>query len=344
MTESHLTLGDVLDRIETRNGHESHRSVLRNGHLSECVHGGAVPCQWCDWAVVTDEVSALVDIIEDAHLVLDSPITGLTWALAAWSITELPSTVTGGDVREDAREIISALSDKVQRKQNQIFSVLRRESSPGGRIDSSVRRMAALGSIPSIAREPGRWVHHLSRPVQLTIADLSEQVDIDRLQLFCAFECEQLLDETLCLRTVPELTGLGARRQKTLEDIFDDVTKGSFQELAIAALMIDLTRTINDLADAIEKSSGMVAITFPPAITPYPKQLRRTLWAQCSIDWVHTFLDISGCACRHSNGQSPRVGLRAPWFVVAALAGSNHFGQIPATGPRRDFDVVEDSR
>jgi hypothetical protein len=339
MIEPRFTLSDVLNRIESQSTFGSHESLLQNGHLSDCVHGGAVPCQWCDWAVITDDVTSLLTTLEDADLLLSSPVLGLTWALAAWSIAELPSMLTKFAVRDEARRLTSALCDAVQEKQSQILRVLTHESSMGGRLESSLKRVAALGSIPAMVREPDRWVHHLTGPVRLTIANLSERIEINRLQLICTFECEQLLTcETFHLGTVPELAGLHARRQTTHEDIFVEVAKGSFQELAIAALMSDLIEVIDELADALERTADMITITFSPEIATYPKQLRRTLWARCGIDWVHTFLDISGYAHWHSNGQKPHVALTTAWYVVAALAVSAHSGQIPATGPRRSLD------
>jgi hypothetical protein len=340
MTTDTPTLGDILNRVEANTRGGELRPRLRRGHLPTCPHNREPPCHWCDWAVITDDVTRLISILEDAELILSTPPSGLLWALVAWSIAEAPTTIKHAGVRPEALEIVLSLCDEVREKQSLVRSALQRESNHGGRIESCAKRIAALSSVAPIVKSPDKWARFLDEPALTVVTDLRRRVEVGRLQILCTYECEQLLTtEVPIVRTVPELSAFRERQNKMQKSVFNDLPKGSFEELALGAMLTDLTEAIHVAADAIAATSGTLFITFSEEAVAYPKMLRRNLWAQCSIDWIRTFIDISGAPCWQFSDHVREI-LSVPWFAAAALAWNTEAGPIPATTQMRAFEQL----
>src|SRR5664280_2964789 len=68
--------------------------AIEGGHLLCCTSRGSLPCQWCDWAVVTQSAVDLIARIDDTRRLLNESPSARWWTLAAWSLQE-PMESTG---------------------------------------------------------------------------------------------------------------------------------------------------------------------------------------------------------------------------------------------------------
>jgi hypothetical protein len=286
--------------------------------------------------VVTDDVAKLIAVLEDADVILSTPPSGLLWAIAAWSIVEAPTAINDAGVRPEALEVVLSLCDEVRRKQNLVELALQNESKVNGCIQLCAMRVAALTAVAPVVGSPERWMKNLDEPARNIVMELRKRVAVNRLQQLCAYECEKLLAIAMpTLRTAPELSTLNERCHKMHNRVFNDLPKGSFEELTLGAMLTDVTRDIHAVAEEIAATSGTISITFPQKSVEYPQILRRNLWAKCDIDWVRTFIDISGAPCWQFSERVNEI-LTVPWYVMAALSWKCEAEPIPATTQRRE--------
>jgi hypothetical protein len=150
--------------------------------------------------------------------------------------------------------------------------------------------------------------------------------------------------EPIDLQTQPELNSLQKRREGQRRFLFSEVDRGSIEELALEAVLDEITEGLMAIAASIQCSPGLVPVRMLPSRTAHAKSVRGAIWLSCSIDWVQTFIDITGAPCWRTHQDETAV-LTVPWFVAVELEGNKSAGLMSATEPEHrlaDFSGFPD--
>ena len=329
MIGERLTLTSVVARVE----HEAAttpNNVLQNGHLMCCPAMDRIPCQWCDWAVVTPDIEHLVAEIDDADDLLASSASSFRWALAAWSIREWVPTLPTRGIRIEVATIAHALETALRERKRKVDEAIARASRAGGELERCCVRVASIRSIAQMTDSRSWCDRYLSSTIRTRYGKLTQRIDEDRLRRICTAEIEKIvIGELFSLRSIPELDSLLRRQQGNLRFIFHEVDRGSIQELTLHAFLDDLIEEIWSLSTLIEDSPGQVPLRLLSLRTPHAKLMRSTIWSSCSIDWVQTFIDITGAPSWQADDCDDE-SLTVPWFVAVELEGNKLAGAMSA--------------
>jgi hypothetical protein len=341
VTARSITLGHVLERIEGCRANSTVTAAQRCGHLPTCHHGRSLPCHWCDWAVVTNDVTHMMALLEDADVLLASPPSDLRWALAAWLVGTAPTALQSTTVRPEVLDILDALRGEVISRQDSLLSRIEAGSQTGGALEQAAVHHAALLSVVAITSDPSRLARYLPGSLRRRVVSLNERVDAGRMYLLCASESPDLpCNYQPRIRTAPELDAMVTFRERQRRRILQEHQKGSLKELALAARLTCLTQEFHALANDIESIAGSVRVRFSEDIVYFPPSLRRTMWAQCGIDWVRTFIDISGAPCWYTTTMGSDEFI-VPWFVGAVLTTDAELPCVPAVATRRTLPPTD---
>src|SRR5665213_2191445 len=315
-----LSLGDLIGRIDEPGiVAEAHR-VIEGGHLLCCTSRGSLPCGWCDWAVVTQRSVDLISRIDDTRRLLKESPSALWWALAAWSLQEpLPSTVLASEdvVRPEVDLILRGLDRALLASQAELAAMLASASGADGELVKCCSRAAAIASLILLESETWSWSRFVPADIRARSEAAFRRVEAARLGRICTAEIEKLVGgPPFSFETEHVAESLAKRRQRTRNYIFEDIERGSINELNLESSLRGLVEQVHSVASAIEAVPGTVSIRVAADTIHMSKLVRRTVWSTCSIDWVKTFIDTTGAPCW--SGREPG-SLTVPWFVAAAI-------------------------
>jgi hypothetical protein len=326
-----LSLTDLIGRIDEPRIVAEARGMIVGGHLRCCASKGSLPCQWCDWAVVTPGTMDLIARIDDIRRVLNAFPSGLWWALAAWALQE-PMTATGPAsediVRPEVDIIWRGLDRALLSSQAELSNKLASASGTDGDLVKCCSRVAAIGSLVYLENENWPWSRLVPADLRAQAGAAFRRVDAGRLDRICTTEIEKLVGEPLfSLETEHVAESLAKRRQRSRNYVFDSIEPGSINELNLEASLRGLVERIHSIASAIEVVPGTVSVRLAADSIHMSKLVRKTVWSSCSIDWVQTFIDTTGAPCW--GGREPG-SLTVPWFVAAAIEGGRRSERLSA--------------
>jgi hypothetical protein len=291
-----------------------------------------VPCQWCDWAAVTPDIEHLVAQIDDADDLLARSPSSFRWALAAWSIRESVPTLPTQGVRAEVGLISQALETALREHQRRVDRAIAQASIAGGDLERCCVRIASIRSIAQLTDSRSWCDRYLPSTIRARYGKLVQRIGPDRLRRICTAEIEKIvIGEFFPLKSIPELDSLLRRQQGNRRFIFHGVDRGSIQELTLEAFLDDLIEEICSLSTLVEESPGQVPLRLLSLRTPHAKLMRATIWSSCSIDWVQTYIDITGAPSWKQCDESDPDSLKVPWFVAVELEGNKSAGSMSAT-------------
>jgi hypothetical protein len=350
MSGGRLSLASVVARIGHEAASKTLDSAVHNGHLICCPVMEQVPCQWCDWAAVTPDIEHLVAQIDDAADLLARSPSSFRWALAAWSIRESVPTLPTRGVRAEVSLISQALETALREHQRRVDRAIAQASIAGGDLERCCVRIASIRSIAQLTDSRSWCDRYLPTTIRARYGKLVQRIDADRLRRICTVEIEKTVTgELFSLYTVPELDSLLRRQQGNRRFIFHEVDRGSIHELTLEAFLDDLIEEVWSLSALVEESPGKVPLRLFSLRTQHAKLMRATIWSSCSIDWVQTFIDITGAPSWKCDG-SDAENLTVPWFVAVELEGNKSAGSLSATeqehrlagiGPSSRWSILE---
>src|SRR5664280_713839 len=331
MSGMRLSLACLVARTHHEAANKALESALHDGHLMCCPEMGRTPCQWCDWAAVTPDVGRLVAEIDDVDDLLARSPSSFRWALAAWSIKESVPTLPTRGVRAEVALISQALETALRERQQRVDRAIAKASIAGGELERCCVRIASIRSIAQITDSRSWYASYLPRAIREELDRLLQRIEAGRLRRICTVEIEKTVTgEPFTLQTVPELDSLLRRRQGNRQFIFSEIDRGSIEELTLEAFLADLIEEVWLLSAFVEKSPGLVPLRLFSRRTHHAKLMRSTIWSSCSIDWVQTFIDVTGAPCWQScDGDAEQ--LMVPWFVAVELEGNKLAGSMSAT-------------
>lgn len=326
-----LSLAAVTSRIDNETARKTLDGALFDSHLRCCPRMGDTPCQWCDWAVVTTDTEHLVAAIDDADSLLAASPSSLQWSLAAWSINESVTTLPAVGVRAEVALIMQAMENAFRERQERVRTAIAQAAVTGGELEQCCVRIASIRSVAKMTHPASWWEHYLSSAIRAKSHGLLQRIEVDRLRRICTFEIERMVTgEPIDLQTQPELNSLQRRREGHRRFIFSEIDRGSIEELALEAVLDEITEGILAVAASIADSPGLVPVRLLPSRPAHVKAVRASIWLSCSIDWVQTFIDITGAPCWRTQ-QDEAVMLTVPWFVAVDLEGNKSAGLMSAT-------------
>ena len=158
------------------------RSLLGDDHLPECPHARGCDvddCDWCRWAVVTPEMTTLLDVGTDARRLARSDVLAtVPGVVAAAQLFDLFDGVdiAGVDVAS-ARQTTALVRDDTSRHLDDLDRQVRDATRPGGPVDERCRRTA--GAIAAASLQAGNdpaLVASLPPPVRACLDELARSV------------------------------------------------------------------------------------------------------------------------------------------------------------------------
>ncbi len=323
------TLESVLAILEIEGCIEVAGDVIKDGHLVGCPKQADRPCRWCELAVVTPAVSEIVARWSDACRLTEEGNADLAWMVAAWSISRATVDWNSTTLRPEADLLVAQLATALRRSQTRLYGRILEEATQGGELVTVVTRVAAIRATAALAFDHERWGHYVSPELMNAVRKGSSGLSFPaffEMTRFCSSKCVCApglrldSDGRLAERLVTSASTADLdQRSNTCEP-------GSFEELTFEALRSEVINLVDACAEEIVNSTQRVIIVPSVSSSSYSEKTLLVRWANTSIDWTRTFLDLTDAPCwRVSEADGT---WQVPWFVAADLEISRREGAI----------------
>lgn len=308
------------------------RSVVGEDHLPECPHaraGGVENCDWCRWAVVTPEMTTLVDVGNDARqLVRSDVIATVPGVVAAARLFDLFAGVDIADVDvASARGMTARIRGDTERRLESLRRRVRDVTVSAGPIDRLCQRTA--GALATASLQSGAdtaLVESLPLTVREGLDELARTVS-GGVQLASLLP----VVEHLHWSGMPELASQPEwqRRPKPGSDHLvrqrqlaaSGVQAGSLEALVLESVLDRCTELLLDVGAGLAEATRPLVYARPIADRPFGGRLRRTLWRVLPVDWHLTLVDSGLATCWNTTEINGVRSCTVPWVVdVAARA------------------------
>jgi hypothetical protein len=313
------------------------RSLLGDDHLPECPHARGCDvddCDWCRWAVVTPEMTTLLDVGSDARRLARSDVLAtVPGVVAAAQLFDLFDGVdiAGVDVAS-ARQMTALVRNDTSRHLDDLDRQVRDATRPGGPVDNRCRRTAgAIAAASLLSGTNSALVAALPPPVRACLDELAQSVS-GGVQLSSVLP----VIEHLHWRGMPELASQpewsrrpnpGADhlvRQRQLSA--SGVQTGSLEALVLESVLDRYTEMLLDVGTSLAAAAKPLVYRRPTTDRPFDSRLRKTLWRVLPIDWHVTLVDTGRAACWDTEVASGVRSTMVPWVVDLAARALRGFG------------------
>jgi len=318
-------------------------AATARGHLDECPRpfGVVAECDWCTWAVRTQELQQVVAIGVDAHLLASCSERDSVAAVVAYrELHEQLDMVDLDAIRIPAAQTAATEALAQTRAHlERLRRALEPSVAPGGSIEQLCRTTA--GALTAISIRCGETVDlplgipdALMRQLLDTSMAVSEDLHVATLlpvidhlhwrgvpRLATQPEWQRRPEPTAAAHlSAHQLTGAkvaaGSLESLVVEAVVDRCTD-EFMELGAALSRVPCTRTIRQ-----------------PRGGRWSSRTRATVWRRLRIDWHLTLIDTGLAACWNSRSQGDEVTVDVPWTVAAAIEVADRHGLGSATHQR----------
>lgn len=305
------------------------RALVGVDHLPECPHscrGEVDDCDWCRWAVVTSEMTTLLDVGTDARRMARSDVLStVPGVVAAARLFDLFDEVdlAGVDV-ESARQLTAKVRDATARHLDDLDRKVRDATRPGGPVDERCRRTAGAIAAASLQSGPdSALVASLPAQARASLDELARSVSggVQLSSLLPVIEHQHW-------RGMPELASQpewsrrpkpgseGVIRQRQLAA--SGVHAGSLEALVLESVLDRCTEMLLDVGTSLAAAAKPLVYRRPTIDRPFDSRLRKTLWRVLPIDWHLTLVDTGRAACWETEEVGNVRLTTVPWVVDIA--------------------------
>jgi len=305
------------------------RSLVGVDHLPECPHARRCvvdDCDWCRWAVVTPEMTTLLDLGTDARRLARSDVLDtVPGVVAAVQLFDLFGDVDIAGVGvASARQMTARVRDATSRHLDDLDGVVRDATRPGGPVDERCRRTA--GAIAAASLQSGAdpaLVASLPPAVRASLDELARSVSggVQLSSLLPVIEHQHwrgmpdLVSQPEWSRR-PKPGADGVIRQRQLDA--SGVQAGSLEALVLESVLDRYTEMLLDVGTSLAEAVKPVVYRRPTADRPFDRRLRATLWRVLPIDWHLTLVDTGRAACWDTGQAGGARSTMVPWVVDVA--------------------------
>jgi len=314
-----VSLGDLAELLVAERASGVLDHVLRpDGHLVDCPKCGPVPCTWCDFAVVTPELLVRVDLLHDA-IVLEDFTPTISWMLASAMVASTDRGAIPRGLRGSAECLLRALDAVVAGHQRTLQLALQHAGSAGTGLVRDVEHVAGLRTAMHFGADRNLWGPMARGHQPVAAADGLPHDVLDAIAAQLVRPITTPSEGFPHLSSVPDVHALV---QPLPSPFSSTITTGSLAELSLYARRAEVAESAAMLAGSFRSHSDRVAVDAVRPVRFLHRVALTTVWKCEVVNWVQTFIDLTGAEAWRGTGSM----LRVPWFVAADLRRAQAIG------------------